>query len=125
MTGTCDHRPLLSGSIWTGDLKTICEDCGVELNDQEASATALGRWFRDITNNPQSEKPSGMATENPPDDPWEHRAANMRCSSCMWFSPKAGSDAIGRCRRHAPAMNGYPVVFVTDWCGDHKLNENA
>ena len=21
-------------------------------------------------------------------------------------------------------MNGYPVVFVNDWCGDHKLNEN-
>jgi len=22
-------------------------------------------------------------------------------------------------------MTGYPVVFVNDWCGDHKLNENA
>ena len=32
---------------------------------------------------------------------------------------------IGRCRRHAPTMNGYPVVFVNDWCGDHKLNEEA
>jgi hypothetical protein len=32
---------------------------------------------------------------------------------------------IGRCRRHAPTMTGYPVVFVNDWCGDHKLNENA
>lgn len=21
-------------------------------------------------------------------------------------------------------MNGYPVVFETDWCGDHKLDEN-
>ncbi len=25
----------------------------------------------------------------------------------------------------APTMNGYPVVFVGDWCGDHKLNEEA
>ncbi len=31
--------------------------------------------------------------------------------------------AIGRCRRHAPTMSGYPVVFDNDWCGDHKLNE--
>lgn len=32
---------------------------------------------------------------------------------------------IGRCRRHSPTMNGYPVVFDNDWCGDHKLDENA
>ena len=34
------------------------------------------------------------------------------------------ASRVGRCRRHAPTMNGYPVVFVQDWCGDHKLNEN-
>jgi len=53
-------------------------------------------------------------------DPWEHRAAGMRCATCMWFIAKA---ALGRCRRHAPTMSGYPVVFPTDWCGDHKLDE--
>lgn len=54
-------------------------------------------------------------------DPWEHRSVGMRCTSCMWFVPKG---AIGRCRRHAPTMNGYPVVYPTDdWCGDHKLDE--
>jgi hypothetical protein len=46
----------------------------------------------------------------------------------MWFMQKIsdnpGGLEIGRCRRHAPSMNGYPVVFVTDWCGDHKLDEN-
>jgi hypothetical protein len=31
---------------------------------------------------------------------------------------------LGRCRRHAPTMNGYPAVFEDDWCGDHKLDEN-
>jgi hypothetical protein len=31
---------------------------------------------------------------------------------------------VGRCRRHAPTMNGYPVVFEDDWCGDHKLDES-
>lgn len=65
-------------------------------------------------------------------DPWKHRSAGMRCSSCIWFVLKAKSapiqaqDAkhVGRCRRHAPTMNGYPVVFSTDWCGDHRLDEN-
>jgi hypothetical protein len=63
-------------------------------------------------------------------DPWKHRVKGMRCATCMWFVVKtndAGHDAgnlIGRCRRHAPSMNGYPVVFSADWCGDHKLDEN-
>lgn len=56
-------------------------------------------------------------------DPWEHRAAGMRCRTCMWYVPKAGARELGRCRRHAPTLNGYPVVMVDDWCGDHKLNE--
>ena len=33
------------------------------------------------------------------------------------------TDVVGRCRRHAPTMTGYPVVYETDWCGDHKLDE--
>ena len=56
-------------------------------------------------------------------DNWKHRGTNMKCSSCMWYSPKLGE--IGRCRRHAPTMNGYPVVYKQDWCGDHKLDENS
>ncbi len=81
-------------------------------------------------------------------DPWKHRSEGMRCKACMWFCPKVtevrggldcrdtGSDApprvikrevvnVGRCRRRSPTMSGYPVVFVNDWCGDHKLNENT
>jgi Pyruvate/2-oxoacid:ferredoxin oxidoreductase delta subunit len=69
-------------------------------------------------------------------DPWKHRAKGMRCATCMWFVPKeqleneamtekqALAGSIGRCRRHAPTMNGYPVVFEMDWCGDHKLDES-
>jgi hypothetical protein len=53
-------------------------------------------------------------------DLWQHRADRMKCQTCMWFSPKG---KLGRCRRHAPTMNGYPVVYPTDWCGDHKLDE--
>lgn len=63
-------------------------------------------------------------------DPWKHRSAGMTCATCMWYVEKAvppltkvGYQRIGRCRRHAPSMNGYPVVYPADWCGDHKLDE--
>ena len=55
-------------------------------------------------------------------DPWEHRSAGMQCKTCMWFVLKG--TALGRCRRHAPTMSGYPVVYPYDWCGDHKLDED-
>lgn len=58
------------------------------------------------------------------DDPWKHRSAGMRCASCMFFAPKAPREDFGRCRRHAPTMSGFPAVFATDWCGDHKLDES-
>lgn len=73
--------------------------------------------------------PTGTMQADVPLDPWRHRAAGMRCRTCMWFvlkTPEAGWSArpgIGRCRRHAPTMNGYPVVYDADWCGDHKLDE--
>ncbi len=63
-------------------------------------------------------------------DPWKHRSANMSCSTCMWFVLKETDEKkgglVGRCRRHAPsqAAIGWPVVYTTDWCGDHKLDEN-
>ncbi len=71
-------------------------------------------------------------------DPWAHRSAKMRCATCMWFVPKErvviGAEGavlkreslpgpVGRCRRHAPTMSGYPVVFEHDWCGEHRLDE--
>ena len=62
-------------------------------------------------------------------DPWLHRSDGMRCRTCIWYVPKVltarlGESTVGRCRRHAPTMNGYPVVYMTDWCGDHRLDEN-
>lgn len=70
-------------------------------------------------------------------DLWIHRSKRMRCTTCMYFvikrttsdspvevAPVIERGHIGRCRRHAPTMSGYPVVFESDWCGDHKLNEN-
>jgi hypothetical protein len=63
-------------------------------------------------------------------DPWKHRSKGMQCATCMWFAEKVTDppalepNKFGRCRRHAPTMNGYPAVFGADWCGDHKLDEN-
>ncbi len=62
------------------------------------------------------------------DDQWIHRAKHMRCETCMYYCPKVddkGNANLGRCRRHAPTMSGWPVMFPADWCGDHKLNENS
>lgn len=66
------------------------------------------------------------------DDPWIHRSSMMKCSSCMWYVQKVKTEnacknqnnVLGRCRKHAPTMNGFPAVFPNDWCGDHKLDEN-
>ena len=65
-------------------------------------------------------------------DNWKHRSSGMRCGRCMFFVEKIKMEIqqiepvvlFGRCRRHAPTMNGFPAVFSTDWCGDHKLNED-
>lgn len=57
----------------------------------------------------------------------------MKCATCMYFVPKFPENEaewppmgkrLGRCRRHAPTMKGFPAVFGADWCGDHKLDEN-
>lgn len=77
------------------------------------------------------EKRAETKVPNAPADPWQHRSAGMRCLTCIYFVPKhvETSDAptvngrLGRCRRHAPALNGFPAVFERDWCGDHRLDE--
>lgn len=60
-------------------------------------------------------------------DNWKHRSKFMSCITCMWYVVKnreLGLSSIGRCRKRAPTMNGYPVVFESDFCGDHKIDEN-
>lgn len=60
-------------------------------------------------------------------DNWEHRSSNMLCKTCMYFVPKkvkAIEIFLGRCRRSAPTISGFPAVFDTDWCGQHKIDEN-
>lgn len=63
-------------------------------------------------------------------DNWQRRSGGMVCSTCISYVPKAAMDVphqvpeIGRCRKHAPTHAGFPVVFPSDWCGDHRLDEN-
>jgi len=65
-------------------------------------------------------------------DRWQHRSrGSFRCSTCMWYLVKLQSSPstverpeLGRCRRRAPTLGGWPAVFDDDWCGDHKLDEN-
>ena len=54
-------------------------------------------------------------------DSWSDQSTFV-CAVCLYFVEKEG-QAIGRCRRHAPVANGagWPAVYPTDWCGDHKL----
>jgi hypothetical protein len=62
-------------------------------------------------------------------DRWAHRSMKMRCRSCMFYVPKAPAlgiePKIGRCRKHAPVLAGFPAVYPDDWCGDHKISEDA
>lgn len=53
-----------------------------------------------------------------PIDNWDKATNNMqRCELCMHY---AGM----RCRRHAPkGQEGWPAVYPTDWCGDHKMSK--
>jgi hypothetical protein len=60
------------------------------------------------------------------EDNWKHRSVGMKCSTCMHFVekvPDQGEVKVGRCRKHAPTLNGWPAMKLTDWCGDHKLDE--
>lgn len=59
-------------------------------------------------------------------DNWIHRSKNMLCQTCIWYVPKGIEPManLGRCRKNAPTMDGFPVVFHDDWCGDHKLDES-
>jgi hypothetical protein len=61
-------------------------------------------------------------------DNWERRSGGMVCSTCISYVVKKakadGVKEVGRCRKHAPTMSGFPVVFPSDWCGDHRLDED-
>jgi len=90
-------------------------------------AVNSSRGFKDIDNNFNNDPLLDIIKND--NDPWKHRSAEMKCRTCMYYVRKKtstevdGSIEIGRCRRSAPTMKGYPVVFPYDWCGEHKLDE--
>ena len=63
-------------------------------------------------------------------DNWKNRSSKMLCGTCMYFVEKKTNviqqenNFIGRCRFNAPTMKGFPVGFSSDWCGQHRLDEN-
>lgn len=72
---------------------------------------------------------SGIADHGAVKDPWKHRSAGMSCKTCMFgvfgrSDPDSATGSLGRCRRHAPTMGGYPAIYESDWCGDHKLEKS-
>lgn len=56
-------------------------------------------------------------------DNWPTRRGSHVCATCVWYVVKAVEPGLGRCRRRAPTLSGYPVVYPSDWCGDHKLTK--
>lgn len=53
------------------------------------------------------------------------RGDGICCQTCVYFVIEEGNErGVGRCRRHAPALGGFPVVLREDWCGDHKIDAN-
>jgi len=103
----------------------------------EADLRYIKQHIEDILDIPQKPNTDKVhinpipTVENPPEneDNWKHRSQKMRCATCMWFVAKVPLESelpsydMGRCRRRAPTMSGWPVMFLTDWCGDHKLDE--
>jgi hypothetical protein len=90
-----------------------CSECFVEnlerirLGEEEPLAMGLARLEQNADN-------------------WKHRSKGMKCATCMWYAPKESlrpSFRIGRCRRNAPTLGGWPVMIDSDWCGNHKLDE--
>lgn len=61
-------------------------------------------------------------SEDEQDDNWSHKGSNMVCGTCMWWVRKRETN-LGRCRKKAPTLDGWPAVYETDWCGDHKIDE--
>lgn len=56
----------------------------------------------------------------------------MICGTCMYFvvrrevinSQGKSIANEGDCRLNAPTKFGWPDVVTTDWCGNHKIDEN-
>jgi len=55
-------------------------------------------------------------------DNWRDQSTHC-CATCMAWVEKAND--LGRCRRNAPTLDGWPATFASDWCYQHKLDAEA
>lgn len=114
----------------------ICKAAGC-LRGAERGNKFCDRHLSELTagGGTQQTSPAGSHTVNRPpagvpvqkeqtEDNWAHRSVGMRCATCMWWMEKANSPSrLGRCRKNAPTMGGFPATYSSDWCGQHKLDE--
>ena len=71
-----------------------------------------------------SKKPAGVSV--PPattpvvkGDNWRKGNNRYICNTCAHYLNY-------RCRKHAPrGLEGWPAVFPTDYCGDHKMDKHT
>lgn len=54
-------------------------------------------------------------------DNWPSHEQTHTCKFCMWFVNK-NQTVLGRCRKRAPTLDGWPAVYESDWCGEHKMD---
>lgn len=91
------------------------------------------------TSDPKTPPPNGGTGAKLPLGPYEHESppripkedkpmsdnwldqSTFACATCRLYVPKG--DKIGRCRRNAPVVGeGWPAVYPSDWCGEHKID---
>ena len=131
--GYCRDTRLLP-DITSASGQKKCHYCATEFRSLETPpASKLESMLIPTKCNPQgyANHECPACTPPVPKDPWQHRARYMRCYSCMAFVAKGDGPSqsdptkkqLGRCRRHAPRLDGFPTMFSTDWCLDHKLDE--
>lgn len=65
-----------------------------------------------------------MANKVEAEDNWADKSTFV-CVTCMWYKPKemleSTGQPIGRCRAHPPDIRGFPIVYATDYCGQHRM----
>lgn len=135
---TCGYNCLGKGGAFCVDKPGVVRAAWdeVEIHLGTPAPEDKAKWAEGMLNSRVRTVPDALGAK-PTKDPWKHRSKGMVCATCMWNVMKEQTQPVsrdnpitsekpvlGRCRRHAPTMNGYPAVFPNDWCGDHKLDEN-
>lgn len=109
--GSCQYEHAFAADTardWESDVREVHRIVGLIAADK--------KW--------PARKPEYVAGTGISGDPWSN-LSTYACSTCRFFVPKERvHPPHGRCRRHAPTLDGYPAVYGTDWCGDHKLGTN-